>query len=827
MTMSFKTVRRFALSLTFLLTTTPMAVPVFAQAERSFPPGTITLARDPGDPSMLLNQYLRQLSTSPRDLTALIGAGKAALAMGDANAGIGFFGRAEEVAPRDGRVKAGLAAAAVQQEQPKQALQLFDAAIAAGVPVSAIGGDRGLAYDLRGQNRLAQADYRAALALKPDDETVRRLALSTAIGGDRAGAMAILDPLLRRQDKAAWRAATFVQAMTGDPAGAVRRANQLMIPTQAAAMAPYLQRLGSLTAAEKAAAVHFGRFPAGARGAAQVATGAPVAAGRIVAPAGVSSTAALNRAAALRAAAGNVPPVAGGAPSTVLAMAQTSGPPAMPAATGSGVAVSGQASADAAPIGETAVPVVGAVTTAPTPLAPRQGVAATETGSSGALPADIVRMVTSVPTGTVTSVVPRATVPAPAPVVARSAFVATPVVTRPAVAKAVPVPVAPVVVEDGPVLSAAQKAKLGIRTKGAVAVASLTKAQQAVLDAADRGPVLTAAEKVKLGIPTRRVVTVASLTKAQQAKLDSTDADVGPVLTAAEKAKLGIRTKAAVTLASLTDAQKAKLDVAATDAAPVLTAAEKTKLGIKTKGAVTVASLTKVQKAKLDAVDTDAAPVLTAAEKTKLGIKTKGTVTVASLTKAQKAKLDAADTDVAPVLTAAEKVKLGIKTKGTVTVASLTKAQKAKLDAADTDAAPVLTAAEKVKLGIKTKGDVKVASLTKAQKAKLDAADKAPDKASAKASAKQPERYWVQVAGGANKATLPQAWQTVKGKYPALLAGRTPHTTALRATNRLLVGPFKSDGEAQAFVNKANGAGLNAFGYTSPAGVAVDTVPTK
>ena len=735
--MQSKTARRFLLSLTLLLATTPLAVPAWAQAEGNFPSGTLTLERDPNDPSTLLSRYLRLLSTDPRNLSALIGAGQAALAMGDANAGIGFLGRAEEVAPRDGRVKAGLAAAAVQQEQPKQALQLFDAAIAAGIPVSAIGADRGLAYDLRGQTRLAQADYRAALAVKKDDETTRRLALSTAIGGDRAAAMAILDPLLRRQDKAAWRAATFVLAMTGDPAGAIRRANQLMIPTQAAAMTPYLQRLGSLTAAEKAAAVHFGRFPAVRPAGTQLAAVAPR---RVpVPPAATNSAADLNRAAAR-----------GGAPVATTVAAPTPAPVATP------------------------VP-----TTAP----------ATDSAAS------------------LNRAVAATTVPAPAPISAPASNPARLATATPTVVGA-----------TGPMMPA------GERTAMMMPAAATAPAQTVT------APVASARPPVAESLPadTVRMVTAGPAARPVSGSPSTPAAARAPAPTPAVATAIPPMVVAKpVVRPAATAARTGAAPTSLVDPGPVLTRAEKAKLGLRTAGDVRVASLTRTQKARLAAVDTDAVPTLSSAEKTALGIKTKGDVSVASLTKVQKAKLAALDTDAATVLTPAEKTALGIKTKGDVSVASLTKVQKAKLAALDTDAAPVLTAAEKRALGIKTRGDVSVASLTKVQKAKLADAGKGGRAATAKAAAKLPERHWVQVAGGANKATLPQAWGVVKAKYPALLNGRTPYTTPLRATNRLLVGPFKSDDEAQAFVNKASGAGMNAFTYTSPAGTVVETVASR
>ncbi|MET0269641.1 MAG: SPOR domain-containing protein [Sphingomonas sp.] len=90
----------------------------------------------------------------------------------------------------------------------------------------------------------------------------------------------------------------------------------------------------------------------------------------------------------------------------------------------------------------------------------------------------------------------------------------------------------------------------------------------------------------------------------------------------------------------------------------------------------------------------------------------------------------------------------------------------------------------------------------------------------------QAGRYWVQVAGGANKADLPKAWKQATARHPEL-AGRTPHTTPLRATNRLLVGPFKSEDEAQAFVNKTSKAGMTTFTFTSAPGQKVEAVAVK
>jgi cell division protein FtsN len=82
----------------------------------------------------------------------------------------------------------------------------------------------------------------------------------------------------------------------------------------------------------------------------------------------------------------------------------------------------------------------------------------------------------------------------------------------------------------------------------------------------------------------------------------------------------------------------------------------------------------------------------------------------------------------------------------------------------------------------------------------------------------QPSRHWVQVAGTAEKDELGSEFARLRAKAPKLLAGRSAWTAPLRFTNRLLVGPFKSDAEAQDFVNELAKADLTAFTWTSPAG---------
>jgi hypothetical protein len=101
-------------------------------------------------------------------------------------------------------------------------------------------------------------------------------------------------------------------------------------------------------------------------------------------------------------------------------------------------------------------------------------------------------------------------------------------------------------------------------------------------------------------------------------------------------------------------------------------------------------------------------------------------------------------------------------------------------------------------------------------------------KAKADAETKgEPARVWVQVAGGANEGDLRKAWAALQAKAPDLFRGRQGWSTPLRATNRVLTGPFASADDAQAFVNRMGKAGLSGFVFTSAKGQKVDRLGSK
>ena len=238
-----------------------VAVPVQAQQDADEPISQPLVQATPNSDSMNLNEALTRLGRNPRDSQALIDAGQAALAIGDVDAAVGFFSRADQVSPGHSQVKAGLARALVRNGNPYDAIPLFEEAERVSPLDSTAALDRGLAYDLVADNASAQRYYRQALTAGPNDEATRRLAISLAISGDKRGAGATLSPLLTRQDMAAWRARAFSLAILGQTDEAISVVNGTLPPALATGIAPYLRYMPRLTPAQQAAAANFGQFP--------------------------------------------------------------------------------------------------------------------------------------------------------------------------------------------------------------------------------------------------------------------------------------------------------------------------------------------------------------------------------------------------------------------------------------------------------------------------------------------------------------------------------------------------------------------------------------
>ena len=226
-------------------------------------------------PADALARNVRILADSPKNFNALVGAGKAALQLGDAQAAAGFFFRAEEVFPASPLPKSGMGAALAMSGDANAALTYFARAQRLGASPATFGVDRGLAYDLLGKHVVAQTDYRAAMAGSDRDEARRRLALSLTITGKKDEALETLAPLTARGDSGAARCRALVLALTGDTEAAKQTLNARM-PGSAAAMGPFFRMLPTLSSPQKAAAVNLGIFPNRGTGYASASTGTGV-----------------------------------------------------------------------------------------------------------------------------------------------------------------------------------------------------------------------------------------------------------------------------------------------------------------------------------------------------------------------------------------------------------------------------------------------------------------------------------------------------------------------------------------------------------------------
>lgn len=209
-----------------------------------------------------LQDALRRIALNSNDSSALADAGMAALEMGDLRAAIGFLAKADQIYDSSGRVKAALGRALLAEENPFGAIRYFDQAVANGISARDIAADRGLAYDLIGRNRDAQKDYELAMRYGIDNQLVERYAISLGISGDVERAETLLNPLLQKSDRDAWRNRAFIFAMNGRKKEAEDIVEKTMERRMANAIKPFFERMPKLTAAQKAAAVHFGHFPA-------------------------------------------------------------------------------------------------------------------------------------------------------------------------------------------------------------------------------------------------------------------------------------------------------------------------------------------------------------------------------------------------------------------------------------------------------------------------------------------------------------------------------------------------------------------------------------
>lgn len=737
---------------------------------------------------------MRILAANPLDIEALVTAGELTLRMGDNTAAAGFFGRAEKLDPLNPRVKAGLGSLLVRAERPGEALRRFQEAEARGLDPSKYAGDRGLAYDLIGEQERAQRDYRLALRKGPDDEITRRYALSMGISGRKKEALDLLDALLRKSDRAAWRDRAFILAMSGDREGAQKIANSMMSPGLGAGLAPFFDRLPMLSAADRAFAVNFGELRA---------TPERVADARMV-PA---------------------LPRLGPDPTAPKVLAVAEQPKPRPTVQDDTrkhkKRKKDQDLAPVVPAPKPAAPVEVAMNP-PSYIPPR----ATPTPTPPPSPQPSPRVIYAAP---LTSPKPAAGLtPAPTPLPPPVRAAETPKPT-PAPTTAAPAPLpAPVVVAPAPAPApgfSAASADHGLADRPTAAEAGIS-------------PAPTATSRVSEDTVLARIIAGISVPGSElgvappptRAAPPPPPAAPKPVEVAPEpKAKVEQPKPAARTPESRSTARKSSGEE---------TADARDGKSAKGRNGKPLADA----KAAKDDADPVACPPLAKGKTTARGRTTaKGKSTakceVANAKGGRDAKPDstALDDNGCPPpakgrATTRGKAALRGKAATKCETADAKSARDAKSEevALDKNGCPLPPA--KGKAGARNRSELATTRGKAGAKGKASAKCETADAKGAKADAAtkgDPARIWVQVAGGANQAALEKAWNALKAKAPDLFRNRQGWSTPLRATNRVLTGPFKSEDEAQAFVNQLAKAGLSGFVFTSTKGQKVDRLGGK
>lgn len=208
-----------------------------------------------------LRAAMRRISFNPSDADAMADAGNASLALGDANAALNFFTRANALRSGDSRIVSGLATATVRTENPFEALRLFDQAVRLGANERSIALNRALAFDLLGNFGRAQQDYKLARTASTSDDLIIRQAVSLSLAGQKEAADAMLAPLLQRNSATASRAWAFMLAARGDLRESMNVAQGFMDASSTLRLERFFRLMPSLTDAQKAAAIHLGHFP--------------------------------------------------------------------------------------------------------------------------------------------------------------------------------------------------------------------------------------------------------------------------------------------------------------------------------------------------------------------------------------------------------------------------------------------------------------------------------------------------------------------------------------------------------------------------------------
>ncbi|WP_419810009.1 SPOR domain-containing protein [Sphingomonas sp.] len=754
-----------------------------------------------------LAEQVRRLGANPLDLEALLAAGELSIRLEDYSAAGAFFARAQKIDPRSGRAKAGEGAILVHAERPAESLRYFAQAEQFGFAPARFAAERGLAYDLLGDPGRAQRDYRAALQSRDDAETRRRYALSLAIAGRQAQALDQLAPLIRQNDRAAWRTRAFVLAMGGNATEALKIAETMMPPGAAASLRQFFTELPGLPPVDRAFAVHFGEVrptPQRLADARFAPRDAPLALEPLPRPVQVASVQPLDsrRDRRDRKRRGETQ-VAALVPVPQPVSQPQLQPPAYQVPINDRPLTGGELASLAAAGNRASSRRTGrgpATTMASRPLSPTQqaNLAGAGSGASAtfAVPTRAPIVANVVPARVPLASVPPASVPGASVVLPAAARVSAPV--APSVT---PTP-APIIAS----VMAAPVRTAPLRTPSRPLTSDPTQGRAPLIVAL---PAASRPRSAVSGVATPAAVTAPAVVAS------ASGAPVPPATVAATPTStLAAATAPAPTpgfITALTPATSGIDDAPSTVVEPIPTPPGRTELAAV---AVTTeplsASVTPLASSSNEAIPTPAPPAIAMSTPP-------APLLVAPLTNARlPMRRGRSQTDavlariVAGLSIPASELDVG---------AARTTPGQATPTAAERRAAERRAAADR-----KAIADRKAAADAKAQAAR-DAAREAAE--ARRVARSEPARIWVQVAGGANEAGLALAWSTMRGRAPQQLTGRQAWTTPLRATNRVLTGPFRTDAEARALVNQLGKAGVPAFAFTSEAGQKVTRLPTR
>lgn len=210
--------------------------------------------------------YERALELAPSFPAALRAAGANAIKRGAWDAAAHYYATWANIEPRNPEALIGLGNSLLLHRRSREALAVLQRAADLGGDVVAIARLRGVAFDLEGDAKNAQAAYAEVInAVPADGVATQRMALSLALAGDNGAAVTLLQRFGPEPDAAeVRRTLATVYALGGRFDDAADIVASIMPLDEARKMQSFHRRLPQLGPRDRALAVHFGILPGAA-----------------------------------------------------------------------------------------------------------------------------------------------------------------------------------------------------------------------------------------------------------------------------------------------------------------------------------------------------------------------------------------------------------------------------------------------------------------------------------------------------------------------------------------------------------------------------------